>query len=202
MRNNYVLIDHENVHPKALEALRPPHFKVFVFVGAVPTRILIDVASVMQSKGNDARYVRMSGSGKNALDFHVAYYMGRLASQDPDGFFHVISGDTGFDPLIAHLRQQKIFAFRSASVDAMPCFKPSGTVLEEERIASVVADLRKRGTAVPKSAKALANTINTVFGNKLEAAAVQRVIEALERRGLVVLKGGDVTYALEAAVAA
>jgi hypothetical protein len=81
-------------------------------------------------------------------------------------------------------------------------FKPSGKALEEERIASVVADLRKRGTAVPKSAKALANTVNTVFGNKLEADAVQRLIEALERRGLVVLNGGDVIYALEAAVAA
>jgi hypothetical protein len=202
LRNNYVLIDHENVQPNALDALKPSHFKVFVFVGASQTRIPIDVASVMQAKGPDARYVRMSGSGKNALDFHVAYYIGRLASQDPEGFFHVISRDAGFDPLIAHLKHEKIFAARSASRDAMPCFKASVDTADEERIAAVVADLRKRGSALPRSAKALANTINTVFGNKLEAAAVQRLIEALERRGLVVVNDGQVTYALEAAVPA
>jgi hypothetical protein len=153
----------------------------------------------MQAKGGDARYVRMSGSGKNALDFHVAYYVGRLASQDPEGFFHVISRDTGFDPLIAHLRQERVFAARSASVDAMPCFKPAAMTEEEERAEAVVADLRKRGAMVPRSPKALTNTINSVFGNKLEAAELERVIEALKRRGLVAVKESAITYHLNAA---
>jgi hypothetical protein len=35
LRNNYVLIDHENVQPHTLHALKPAHFKVFVFVGDI-----------------------------------------------------------------------------------------------------------------------------------------------------------------------
>jgi hypothetical protein len=26
------------------------------------------------------------------------------ATEDPDGFFHIISGDTGFDQMIKHLK--------------------------------------------------------------------------------------------------
>lgn len=201
MRNQYVLIDYENVQPAALDALAPAHFKLFLFLGAGQTKIPIDVAKVMQAKGSDAQYVRASRTGKNALDFHVAYYMGRLAKQDPGGFYNVISKDTGFDPLIAHLRCEGVSASRSASIAQMPCFK-APKVRVEARLDVVVADLRKRGSAAPRTTKALANTINSVFSNRLDADALERLIEALQRRGIVVVKEGSVTYDLNAAVAA
>ena len=47
--------------------------------------------------------VRLTEPGKNALDFHIAYYLGQLALKEPDAFFHIVSKDTGFDPLIQHL---------------------------------------------------------------------------------------------------
>ena len=54
----------------------------------------------MQSLGADAEYVRIEGNGPNALDFHIAFYIGNIAAKDPDCYFHIISKDTGFDPLI------------------------------------------------------------------------------------------------------
>jgi hypothetical protein len=58
----------------------------------------------------------MDGNGTNALDFHIAYYIGRLAAKCPDAYFHIISKDTGFDPLIKHLKGQGISCQRSAAV--------------------------------------------------------------------------------------
>ena len=112
MRTNYVLIDFENVRPESLALLRADHFKAFVFVGANQKKVPFDLATAMQHMGARAEYVKIAGSGPNALDFHIAYYIGQLASADPDGYFHIISKDAGFDPLVTHLKSKKFLAAR------------------------------------------------------------------------------------------
>ena len=84
MRTNYVLIDYENVQPSALSVLEKEHFKVIVFVGASQVKVSFDVAAQLQRLGPSATYVKISGNGPNALDFHIAFYIGQLASVEPD----------------------------------------------------------------------------------------------------------------------
>ena len=107
MATNYVLIDFENVQPKNLEILYHHSFKVLVFVGANQTKVPFDLASAMQALGESAQYIKISGNGKNALDFHVAFYIGELTAKEPGAYFHIISRDTGFDTLIKHLKSEK-----------------------------------------------------------------------------------------------
>ncbi|KRG42878.1 hypothetical protein ARC78_07785 [Stenotrophomonas pictorum JCM 9942] len=123
-RINYVLIDHENVQPTDLQLLDREDVRLWVFVGAGQARLSADLAIQMQAMRERADYVRISGNGSNALDFHIAFYIGQLAREDPRGFFHIISRDTGFDPLIEHLKAKKIFACRSTAIAQMPLFKP------------------------------------------------------------------------------
>ncbi len=90
-----------------------------VFIGANQTKVPFEVAQAMQAMGSNAEYVKIAGNGSNALDFHIAFYIGQLAAADPTAFFHIISKDSGFDPLIAHLKiEQKIFAARENSITA------------------------------------------------------------------------------------
>ena len=103
---NYVLIDLENVQPKNLEILKNHPFKVYVFVGANQAKVTYDLASAMQEFGGNAKYIKISGNGPNALDFHIAFYVGELSKIDPEAYFHIISKDTGFDPLIKHLKER------------------------------------------------------------------------------------------------
>ncbi|MBV9791600.1 MAG: hypothetical protein JOZ51_25610, partial [Chloroflexi bacterium] len=112
MKTNYVLIDYENVQPAAVPVLAQEHFKVIVFVGISQAKITFEVASALQHLGSRAEYVKISGSGPNALDFHIAFYIGQLVAQDPTAHFHIISKDTGFDPLIQHLKSKKVLASR------------------------------------------------------------------------------------------
>ena len=56
--------------------------------------------------------IRLKSSGRNALDFALAYYLGRAVLADPCGCFHIISKDTGYDPLIEHLRSKRISIHR------------------------------------------------------------------------------------------
>lgn len=126
-RINHVLIDHENVQPAALGLLDRSDVRIWIFLGASQTKLSADLAMAAHAMGSRVRYVRISGNGSNALDFHIAYYLGQLASQQPDAFFHIISRDTGFDPLLTHLRADKRKAYRVADIAALP-FLPRASV--------------------------------------------------------------------------
>ena len=105
-RTNYVLIDYENVQPTDLALLRDAPVKVKVFLGANQAKIPVALAAALQGLGANAEYVLLESSGSNALDFHIAYYIGLLSAQEATAFFHIISKDTGFDPLVKHLKDQ------------------------------------------------------------------------------------------------
>jgi hypothetical protein len=118
-KTNYVLLDFENVQPGNLELLQGGPFKIMVFVGS-KQKVSVDVAKAVQPFGPDGDYIQIQGSGKNALDFHIAYYIGRLAAESPEAYFHIISKDAGFDPLIAHLKERRIHCKRSSSISEIP----------------------------------------------------------------------------------
>lgn len=151
MATNYVLIDFENVQPKNLELLAAHPFKVFVFCGANQTRLPFALAAAMQGLGNDAQYIKMSGNGRNALDFHIACYVGELAAKDPAGHFHIISRDTGFDPLIRHLRDRKIQVQREEDLAEIPVLRMSMATSDDEKIAAIVKNLEGRGQSRPRN---------------------------------------------------
>jgi len=166
--------------------------------------------------GERADYIVLETSGANALDFHLAYYLGLLTAADPTGFFHIISKDTGFDPLVRHLKARKLFAARSASIETMPCFPPAAGVAGDpeasgavpsapappavaDLLERAVADLIKRKAAKPRTTKTLLSTLHAQCGKQRPIAEVEGVYQALVARGYVKVNGTQVSYALPAA---
>ena len=103
MSRTFVLVDFENVQPQNLGVLKAGPCQIKVFLGASQSKISLELARALQSFGSDAEYIQIVGSGSNALDFHIAFYIGRLAAEHPDAQFVIVSRDTGFDPLVKHL---------------------------------------------------------------------------------------------------
>ncbi len=103
MDKPYYLIDFENVQPKALDRLKPGTSRVKVFLGAQQTKVMLDLVQTLQPFGIDAEYIQITGNGPDAVDFHIAYYIGCLSAQEPSAIFRIVSKDTGFDPLVRHL---------------------------------------------------------------------------------------------------
>ena len=91
MNLHYVLVDYENVPVKSLALLQGEQFRVCVFLGKNNTRLDTELVMAMQKLGDRAQYVKLTTTGPNALDFHIAYYLGKLVSADATGHFHVIS---------------------------------------------------------------------------------------------------------------
>ena len=196
MRTNYVLIDYENVQPEALSILDAEHFKVIVFVGATQTKVTFETAAALQRMGNKAEYIKISGNGPNALDFHIAFYIGQLAAEDPTAYFHVISKDTGFDPLIQHLKTRKLFAARSRDVGDIPLVKVANTKTPDEKLAVIVANLRQRGASKPRTVKTLSSTISSIFQKQLLEEELESLLGELQAKGLLAVNGAKVTYML------
>ena len=196
MPTNYVLIDFENVQPKNLEILLNHPFKIFVFVGANQTKVPFDLATAMQNFGDNAKYLKISGNGKNALDFHIAFYIGQLSLQDPEGFFHIISKDTGFDPLIKHLKTKNIRVQREKDLAEIPVLRISSATNNDEKISAIINNLAGRGQSRPRKVKTLANTINSLFTRKLGENELSALIKVLKERKYIVVKDSNVSYKL------
>ena len=196
MKTNYVLIDYESVQPADIAALQHDHVHVIVFVGPHQTKIAIDKAAALQRMGANAEYVQLSGSGPNALDFHIAYYLGFLAAKEHDAYFHIISRDMGFDPLVKHLKEKKLRVSRVQTIGEIPLLKPLEPNASSERFALIVADLQKRGATRPRTVATLSNTISAIFQKQLTAKEVSSLVSELKKKGLIKVEGTKVTYDL------
>jgi hypothetical protein len=185
MTNRYVLIDHENVQPKDLALLGEQALKVIVFVGANQTKISVELTMALQARGADGQYVRMSGNGPNALDMHIAFYLGELAASDPSAQFRVISKDRGYESLIAHLQARGIDVQRAVAL--------TGLFAQDERLTEVIGYLSDMKKARPQRKSTLANAIKN-RDKTLPDAEVENLIAALERCGVLSLAGAKVTY--------
>ena len=196
MPSNFVLVDFENVQPDNVGVLDGRSFKIKVFVGANQAKIPFELARTLHAFGPDAEYIQIDGSGRNALDFHITYYIGRLAAENPGASFYVISKDTGFDPLIKHLKAQGISCQRSRSIPDILETKLSTNEPVADNIDAIVANLVRRKTAKPKTLKTLRGTINGLFKNKLPEAELDEIVKKLEKRGVIKVADGKVQYGI------
>jgi len=199
MRTNIILVDFENVQPKDIGLLNGGPFKVKVFLGPNQSKVPVTMAAALQTLGGNAEYVCLEAAGNNAVDFHIAYYIGALSFEEPGAYFHIISKDSGFDPLIKHLRGRKIFVRRSTCIADMPCFKPALPDGAEAQVEAVVADLMRRKASKPLTKKSLTSTIHALFKKELSEQQVSQLFATLCTRGVVKVDGTKVSYDLPAA---
>ena len=196
LRTNYILIDYENVQVKSLDRLQNEQFKVLIFLGPTNTKLPVDLVLSVQRLGDRAQYILLEAPGPNALDFHLAYYMGVLSSSDPTAYFHIISKDTGFDPLIAHLKAKKIFACRSRAIADMPIVKAANSKSQPEKLAVILANLQQRGAAKPRTVKTLSSTIGSLFQKTLTEDEIASLLKIMQDKGYITLNATKVAYSL------
>jgi hypothetical protein len=70
-----------------------------------------------------------------------------------------------------------------------------------EKVAKIVADLQKRGSARPRTVKTLSSTISAVFQKQVSEQEVSSLIERLRTDGLISVSGTKVSYELPIKIA-
>jgi hypothetical protein len=119
MTGMILLIDYENVQKIDLSKL-PSDALVRVFVGVMQKKVPTLLARQAQMLGPRLEWIQMEGQGSNALDFHIAHYLGRFVLEYPKARHVILSKDKGFDPLVKHLNGQGFRCERIGQLAALP----------------------------------------------------------------------------------
>src|SRR6267142_1696153 len=210
---NHVFVDFENVHKVDLAVIGSKAVSFTLLVGPRQTKLDVSLVEKLFEHALSVQLVRLTSSGKNALDFTLAYYVGRAVAADPTGFFHIVSKDAGYDPLLQHLRSRHISAERHVSfatltfgdparppTPAPPAAarKPKPQVVPksepaslDEREARVLKHFRKPSATRPRSQKTLIRFLVAYFGHRITEAEALALVEVLGQAGHLVIGEKD-----------
>jgi hypothetical protein len=120
-----VLVDFENVQKFDLARL-PAHARIRIFVGTQQAKLPTALVFQVQALGLAIEWIRIEGNGPNALDFHIACHLGEGLARTPQTEFVDVSRDTGFDPLLRHLKARGLRCRREApATTAKAALKPA-----------------------------------------------------------------------------
>lgn len=156
---NHVFVDFENVHQVDLALIGAKSVSFTLMVGPQQTKLDSALVEKLMEHSASVRLVKLKSKAKNALDFALAYYLGRAALADPTACFHIIAKDGGYDPLIEHLRERHIHVQRHVSCAEFTSHWPGkklavgGAMVEKTAPKRVAAKKVPAKTAVKKVAK-------------------------------------------------
>jgi hypothetical protein len=173
---HYILIDYENVQPADLAGLEAEEACVLVFMGS-QQKVGSSLIEAVQALGERGRFIRIAGNGPNALDFHIAYYLGQWTMRDPQATFLIVSKDTGFDPLITHLSgtgtQVKRLCVESSARKVAKKAAPPARETTKKVAAEPARKAARTAITQPavKKAKALKITVDPLPASKAVAVA-------------------------------
>ncbi len=113
MAESVLLVDYENIGKLDLGAI-PDGVRVPFFFGASQRTVPTEFLKAALKLGERFVPIDIEGQGKNALDFHIAFYLGEYLALAPHITCVILSKDKGFDPLVRHLTRRG-FAVRRAN---------------------------------------------------------------------------------------
>lgn len=118
MNKNLLLVDLENVHKVDLSRLDDT-YRAIIYVGANQNPPKASRKKETAHRFSRVDFQKIEGTGKNALDFHIAFQLGRTIETAPDTLCIVLSNDKGFDPLLNHLNKNGLQCRRINSLDEL-----------------------------------------------------------------------------------
>jgi hypothetical protein len=203
---NHVFVDFENVHHVDPAVFSLKHLSLTLLMGARQSSLDAELVANMLEHAADVHLVRLTASGKNAVDFALAYYLGRAVLADPEAYFHVISKDTGYDPLIEHLQSRHVRVRRHVDYAGLSLMttqpmtategaKSSAPTLAGDMVSVVAERLRKHPSNRPKKKKTLLSHLKSNLGKDATDADASELLDKLVRAKRISIDAKDgVTY--------
>lgn len=154
--SKYILVDFENVHESNYKELLSQDVHLKVFLGESQNKIPTELVLGIQDAVGLGRLIQISGNGKNALDFHIAYELGRIFSNDKNAECIIISKDTGYDPLIENIRKE----FGTKSCSRVESIEKLGS---PKKAATKVKTLEKKAEPKQKTTPKISAKADTIL---------------------------------------
>ena len=206
---NHIFVDYENVKSVDPAVLEIESATFTLLLGPQNRALAVEVVQKLIERAAAVELVRLGASGKNAVDFALVYYLGRKVLADPRAHFHLVSKDTGFDPLIEHLKSNAVrvrrhpdFASLIASVSepkAAPAKRtaPPAAAGAGDAVTRVLDYLRRNVASRPKRRATLIKHLKSNLLKGMSDPEIESVIAGLAASGAFAIdEKGAVTYHL------
>lgn len=205
---NHVFIDFENVSLIDRTMIGADSFHFTIFIGAKQTKLDTSLVEALIAHASSVQLVRVTTTGKNALDLVLASYVGQTVLANPSAHFHIVSRDKDYDALITHLRDRqvsiqrhvdcsKITSGSKASPPAVKVAKKAAVKAKTEKpdaYAKLVANLQYL-EARPKTKKRLFGLMKGFLEQDANEEAKENVLARLQDDGhLVCDDKGKINY--------
>lgn len=199
-----ILVDYENVQSIDISKIDIQNCAIKVFVGNSQTKIAFDLVEKVQKFGDRGEWIRIEGTGPNALDFHIAFILGVLSSTcNKNTEFIIISKDTGFDPLIAFMKSKGLNCIRKSSPETKN-IKPEKSVTVEKKAPQQLVQAQSNSKALliiekiksipkPRTEKTLKNAIKSLY-KEMPDLEIEKTIKELVKLKFVVINQGKLQY--------
>lgn len=202
---NHVFVDFENVHDVDASLIGSKAVNFTLLLGANQKKLDVALVEKLMQHSASTKLIRLTSVGKNAVDFALAYYLGRAVLSDPTAYFHLISKDQGYDPLIEHLRSRHVYVrryddFSTLTFGHLPKASPQTPVTpvpraKDDLFERALEHLRKHSNNRPKRQKTLTSHLLAFAGKTGTTTTVASLIEKLRKAGyLNVDDKGAITY--------
>ncbi|NCB00440.1 MAG: hypothetical protein EOM70_13840 [Clostridia bacterium] len=190
----YLYIDYENVQDVQVEVIKKS-VKVAIIVGQDQSKVPIDLVQKTQPYGSAVEWIQVSGKGRNALDFFIAFFLGRDVAVDRSKSFIIYSKDTGYDPLINYLKKSGVKARRIVSFQELDQNTP--IQIDEAGVRKVRDSLGKlAANKRPKKRSSLQGFIVDLLKSATKQD-IEAIVEDLFIKKLVYEENGIIKYALD-----
>ncbi|MGP9491103.1 PIN domain-containing protein [Psychrobacter sp. AOP7-B1-24] len=142
----HILIDYENIQPKSFDNVEIDDCHVWLFLGinqqkSLPLEL---VETLLRFDNKSVHIIKMQHAGKNALDFYLSFYLGKISEMDPKADVCILARDSGYDVLVEHLNSaydgMNIMRLESANQLSMAYELNENTVLDIEQSKLVIDD--------------------------------------------------------------
>lgn len=194
----WAFIDYENISDLSKVQLAS-YERIIVFLGAKQSKL--DFTDVSCDQPLNIVLIQLKTTQANNLDFHLAYYLGKFDHQAASNItFEVISNDTGYTPLIAHInkasrpcKQIKVnTVIKPPKAPKQPSQQAKQSSTDSQKLITCLTAIppQKR----PKKVASLGNYINTHLALKGNEAAIQQHLQQLVNAKLMTITGTDITY--------
>ncbi|MFJ1259947.1 PIN domain-containing protein [Cupriavidus sp. CuC1] len=208
MAGPIILVDLENI-PQFDLATIPVAARLIVFAGANQKSISLDLVIAGQGLEPPMRWIRACGAGKNALDFHIAFELGRLSERGECGPVYVLSKDKDYDPLIAHVVTTGMACWRVESLANIAPPTPKNNVPAVRQDSAPDIDIgaafaatikvreilsRSPKNVRPRKRETLIKHIRAMQQLKLTDQGISDVVDELLSSKLIVETNGQLSY--------
>lgn len=191
---DYLYIDYENVQDIKVDIIKKVA-NVKIILGQDQNKLPIELIQKTQPLGNAVEWIQVNGRGRNALDFFIVFFLGRDVTLNKDQTFIIYSKDTGYDPLINHLKKngtkiKRIVSFNE--LDGNEDINIDETYIKKVRDSLIKVAANRR----PKKRKTLNGFVNSIFKGAPKQE-IDNIIEDLFIKKIVYEENGIIKYSLD-----